>query len=76
MKRVTLAEVIVLYKEYPHTDTVERAEELVSLVLKTLRGQVKPVMSLRAGPGLDSAPGDLSGFLPAYAERGALRFCR
>lgn len=46
VKRVTLADVIVLYKEYPHTDTVERAEELVSLVLKTLRGQVKPVMSL------------------------------
>ncbi|MEY9641905.1 hypothetical protein ABIF66_010159 [Bradyrhizobium japonicum] len=32
---------------------------------------------LRAGPGcLDSAPLDLSGFLPGYAERGALRFCR
>ena len=31
----------------------------------------------RAGPGcLDSAPRDLSGFLPGYAERGALRFCR
>ncbi|MBR1004248.1 hypothetical protein JQ560_45860, partial [Bradyrhizobium liaoningense] len=28
----------------------------------------------RAGPGcLDSAPLDLSGFLPGYAERGALR---
>ncbi|WP_404549468.1 AAA family ATPase [Bradyrhizobium diazoefficiens] len=32
---------------------------------------------IRAGPGcLDSAPLDLSGFLPGYAERGALRFCR
>ncbi|WP_166296858.1 hypothetical protein [Bradyrhizobium sp. 2S1] len=31
----------------------------------------------RAGAGcLDSAPRDLSGFLPGYAERGALRFCR
>ncbi|MHC2395374.1 hypothetical protein ACVMFA_005931 [Bradyrhizobium liaoningense] len=31
----------------------------------------------RAGPGcLDSAPLDLSGFLPGYAEREALRFCR
>ncbi|MFK4505193.1 DNA replication protein DnaC [Bradyrhizobium daqingense] len=40
-----------------------------------------PAMTLaaidRAGPGcLDSAPLDLSGFLPGYAERGALRFCR
>ncbi|TWI63161.1 hypothetical protein IQ16_06217 [Bradyrhizobium huanghuaihaiense] len=33
--------------------------------------------AFRAGPGcLDSAPLDLSGFLPGYAERGALRFCR
>lgn len=46
VKRVNLADVIVLYKEYPHIDTVERAEELVDIVLRTLRGQVKPVMSL------------------------------
>ncbi|BBZ95950.1 hypothetical protein BRDID11004_31440 [Bradyrhizobium diazoefficiens] len=37
----------------------------------------KPQEGERAGPGcLDSAPLDLSGFLPGYAERGALRFCR
>ncbi|WLA66801.1 hypothetical protein [Bradyrhizobium diazoefficiens] len=36
-----------------------------------------PKTEVRAGPGcLDSAPLDLSGFLPGYAERGALRFCR
>lgn len=46
VKRLKLADVIVLYKEYPHTDTVERAEDVLDLVLKTLRGQVKPVMSL------------------------------
>ncbi|MCW2114362.1 VIT1/CCC1 transporter family protein [Bradyrhizobium elkanii] len=35
------------------------------------------MLAHRAGPGcLDSAPLDLSGFLPGYAERGALRFCR
>ena len=45
-KRVRLADVIVLYKEYPHTDFVERAEELVTLVLKTIRGEIRPVMSL------------------------------
>ncbi|QHP66029.1 hypothetical protein EI171_00235 (plasmid) [Bradyrhizobium sp. LCT2] len=37
----------------------------------------RAVHDKRAGPGcLDSAPLDLSGFLPGYAERGALRFCR
>ena len=39
--------------------------------------QWKALPKDRAGPGcLDSAPRDLSGFLPGYAERGALRFCR
>ncbi|WP_339073405.1 M81 family metallopeptidase [Sinorhizobium meliloti] len=46
IKRVKLADVIILYKEYPHTDQVEIAGELLDLVLKTIRGQVKPVMSL------------------------------
>ncbi len=46
VRRVKLADVIILYKEYPHTDQPERAEELVDIVLKTIRGQVKPVMSL------------------------------
>jgi microcystin degradation protein MlrC len=45
-KRVRLADVVILYKEYPHTDFVERAEELVTLVLRTIRGEIRPVMSL------------------------------
>lgn len=45
-KRVRLADVIILYKEYPHTDFVERAEELVTLILRTIRGEIRPVMSL------------------------------
>jgi microcystin degradation protein MlrC len=46
LKRTRLADVIVCYKEFPHTDVVDRAEDLLDIVLKTLRGQVKPVMSL------------------------------
>ncbi|MGL4323425.1 MAG: M81 family metallopeptidase [Beijerinckiaceae bacterium] len=45
-KRVRLADIIVIYKEYPHIDFVERAEELVGMMVKTIRGQIKPVMSL------------------------------
>ncbi|MEZ2146755.1 M81 family metallopeptidase [Bradyrhizobium sp. DN5] len=56
IKRVKLADVIVLYKEYPHTDVVERAEELLDIVLKTVRGQVKPVMSLYDCRQLGSYP--------------------
>src|SRR4051812_33193535 len=45
-KRVRNADVMILYKEYPHTDFVERAEELVTLVLRTIRGEIRPVMSV------------------------------
>ena len=45
-KRVRHADVIILFKEYPHTDFVERAEELVTLVTRTIRGEIRPVMSL------------------------------
>jgi microcystin degradation protein MlrC len=46
LKRCRLADVIVLYKEYPHTDFVERGHEVVTLVTKTIRGEIKPVMSV------------------------------
>jgi microcystin degradation protein MlrC len=46
VKRVGLADIIILYKEYPHTDFVPRAEELLTIVLATIRGEVKPVASL------------------------------
>ena len=45
-KRVRHADVIVLFKEYPHTDFVERGEELVTLVTRTIRGEIRPTMSL------------------------------
>ena len=46
VKRVRLSDIIVLYKEFPHTDVVERAEDLLTLLLRTLRGEIRPVMSL------------------------------
>jgi microcystin degradation protein MlrC len=45
LKRVSIADIIILYKEFPHTDVVDRAEELLTLVLDTIRGVKKPVMS-------------------------------
>ena len=45
-KRVRHADIIILFKEYPHTDFVERAEELVTLVTRTIRGEIRPTMSL------------------------------
>ncbi|WP_404513517.1 M35 family metallo-endopeptidase [Bradyrhizobium ottawaense] len=55
-------------------EEVSRARKLFVLGLARLTTSAPRE---RAGPGcLDSAPLDLSGFLPGYAERGALRFCR
>ncbi|MCZ8314645.1 M81 family metallopeptidase [Phreatobacter sp.] len=45
-KRVGLADIIVCFKEYPHVDILPRAEELLTLVLKTIRGEIRPVASL------------------------------
>ena len=46
LKRLRNANLIVLYKEFPHTDVVDRAEDLLTLVLRTVRGEIKPVMSV------------------------------
>jgi microcystin degradation protein MlrC len=45
-KRCSLADVIVLFKEYPHTDFVERGEEMIDLTLRTIRREIKPVKSV------------------------------
>ncbi|TMV08320.1 M81 family metallopeptidase [Arenibacterium halophilum] len=42
-KMMQAADLIVPYKEYPHTDTVERAEDLWALALRTQRGEIYPV---------------------------------
>ena len=43
---VDSADLVVAYKEYPHTDIVERAEDLWSLALRTLRKEVAPVAAV------------------------------
>ena len=46
LKRMRNADLIICYKEFPHTDVVERAQDLLDLMLRTLRAEVRPVMSL------------------------------
>lgn len=45
-KRVAAADFFVVFKEFPHTDFVARAEDLWRIVVDTLEGRVKPVMSV------------------------------
>lgn len=44
-KRVKHADIIVAFKEFPHTDFVETAENLVSLVHKMSTNQIRPEIS-------------------------------
>ncbi|SFQ33872.1 M81 family metallopeptidase [Variovorax sp. 770b2] len=46
LQRIKEANITILYKEFPHTDVVERAEEVLTLVLRTIRGEVRPVSSV------------------------------
>lgn len=43
---VAASDLLVFYKEYPHTDTYERAEELVDLALRAARREIRPVMAV------------------------------
>jgi microcystin degradation protein MlrC len=45
-KIVSNADIIITFKEYPHIDSAERAEELFDLCLGTSRGEIKPVMAV------------------------------
>lgn len=45
-RMLAAADVLVAYKEYPHTDFRERAEELVELMLRIARGAVRPHSAL------------------------------
>jgi len=39
------ADLIVAYKEYPHTDIIDRLEDLLDLCWRTHRGEIRPHMS-------------------------------
>ncbi|AUG53135.1 M81 family metallopeptidase [Thalassospira marina] len=42
-KRFAAADIFVAFKEFPHTDFVEAGAATVDLVLRTIRGEIKPV---------------------------------
>lgn len=45
-RRAAAAGFFVFFKEFPHTDFVERAEDLWRIAIDTLEGRVTPVMSI------------------------------
>ena len=44
-RRFEAADLLVAWKEFPHVDIEERSRELVSLTLRSLRREVRPVMA-------------------------------
>ncbi len=44
-QRLSAANLLIAFKEFPHLDFMQRARELVQLALQAVRGDTKPVMS-------------------------------
>lgn len=44
-KRVANVDIMATFLEFPHTDFEERGEHVVDMALRTLRGEIKPVIS-------------------------------
>ena len=68
LKRVRLADITILYKEFPHTDVVDRAEDLLTLVLKTIRKQIKPTQAMYDCRQIGSYPTTLP-LMRAFVDR-------
>ena len=45
-KRVAAANISILFKEFPHTDFLARAEELVDIAIRAARGEIRPMAAL------------------------------
>jgi microcystin degradation protein MlrC len=45
-KRVANANILVAFKEFPHTDFVERGREVVDLMWRAMQKKIRPVMSV------------------------------
>jgi microcystin degradation protein MlrC len=45
-QKVASADILVIYKHYPHVDVAERADEVFSLLHRMLDGAVRPVMAV------------------------------
>ncbi|WP_171015727.1 M81 family metallopeptidase [Devosia sp. FKR38] len=45
-RMIAASDVVVLYKEYPHTDVLPRADDLFSICERTRKGDITPKMAL------------------------------
>ncbi len=55
-KRLDALDIMVMFKEVPHTDFADRAEEVVDLALKMARGEIRPHVAVYDCRMLDMLP--------------------
>ncbi len=63
-RRVDAATAIVGFDTYPHVDMAERGREAADLIVKTLRGDVRPVMALQQIPLFWNTPTQVTAHPP------------
>ncbi len=54
-RRVAAATAIIGFDTYPHVDMAERGREAADLIVRTIRGEVRPVMAIKQMPFFWSA---------------------
>ncbi|MBI5758372.1 MAG: M81 family metallopeptidase [Planctomycetales bacterium] len=54
-RRVAAATAIIGFDTYPHVDMAERGREAADLIVRTIRGEIRPVMAFRQMPFFWSA---------------------
>ncbi|WP_108660216.1 M81 family metallopeptidase [Acuticoccus kandeliae] len=65
---VGAADIIVIYKTYPHIDHSERADDLFALMKRTLAGEIDPKMALFDCKTMGLFPTTMEGPMPAFAQ--------
>lgn len=63
-RRVAAADAIVGFDTYPHVDMAERGREAADLIVRTIRGEIKPVMALRQLPLFWCTPSQVTAHPP------------
>ncbi|MGR4001103.1 MAG: M81 family metallopeptidase [Alphaproteobacteria bacterium] len=55
-RRAEHADILIAFKEFPHTDFIEAGQICASLTLKTARGEIKPTISVQDARMIDMLP--------------------
>ena len=62
--RVEVADVIVGYDTFPHVDMADRGKETAEIVMRAVRGEIRPTMALHQLPMFWSTPCQVTGHPP------------